>query len=147
MTPQITAQQSEFKACLLLLTLWLHSFSSGLPCYRLCHRSIIDRMPYTTVHTPRRTTNVNKVEHRIRAARSHARAWGDLPPSPAPAHMRRRTPVYRPVLRVLEVLILCLALVILALLACWVYHLAFEAFSSGFGMWKRHMLRKTSGTI
>jgi hypothetical protein len=49
----------------------------------------------------------------------------DFPfPSPAPAHFRRRKPMYRPISYALEVLILCLLVAILVLIAAWVYFFA-----------------------
>ncbi|KAF7511122.1 hypothetical protein GJ744_005353 [Endocarpon pusillum] len=102
-------------------------------------------------YTPAGTAKRDKVrvrfdddEHRIKVAEHGAKLLNLPPPSPAPAHMRRRKPVYRPVLRALEVLILCLVVVILVLMAVWAYHLAFGTSSSRSEIWKRDMLRKMS---
>jgi hypothetical protein len=66
------------------------------------------------------------------------------PPSPAPAHMRRRKPVYRPVVHVLKVLVLCLVVAILVLLVIWAYHLVFRIPWPSSGVWKRDMLKTVS---
>ncbi len=84
--------------------------------------------------------------HRIVLSDYHGRLR-DLPlPSPAPAHLRRHKPVYRPVIYALEVLILCLLAVILLLMAVWVYHLARYTSSSSPSLWKGEMLKKLSMT-
>jgi hypothetical protein len=65
------------------------------------------------------------------------------PPSPAPAHMRRRKAVYsRPAVHVLKVSVLCLAAVILVMLATWAYHLVFSTPSSSSELWKRDVLKR-----
>lgn len=64
------------------------------------------------------------------------------PPSPAPAHLQRHKPAYRTIIRTLEMLVLCLAAVILVLVAVWTYHLARQTYSSNFWVWKRELLEK-----
>jgi hypothetical protein len=61
------------------------------------------------------------------------------PPSPAPAHLRRRKPMYRPVTRALEVLIVCLVIAILVLMATWASHVAHLAYSSSSWACKPHL--------
>jgi hypothetical protein len=64
------------------------------------------------------------------------------PPSPAPVCLRRRKFAYRPLVYVLEVIVICLVAIILVLLAIWAYHLARHTYSSGSSMWERGIPRK-----
>ena len=71
--------------------------------------------------------------HRIVLSSHRNRLHKFPPPSPAPAHLRRRKPAYRPVLHALELFILCLSVAISVLMAVWAYSLAWEAYVSSFG--------------